>query len=261
MKVLALSDVHVDYRQNKTWLFDLCEQDNSDNILILAGDLTHDLKLLNQCFHKLSRSFLCVAFVSGNHELWTFGKHNRDSLQKFKSVNALAADHGVFTTPFQVNGIEITPIVGWYDYSFGTPCEKLAKSWMDFHACSWPDNMSIPEVNQWFIDQNRTSQSGGCQYKISFSHFLPRIDLLPDFIPASFRYLNPVMGSSLIEKKIRQNKSNVHVYGHSHINQDVVIEGIRYINNATGYPREKNYINRKIKCIYQSEYQLDMSKS
>jgi hypothetical protein len=31
---------------------------------------------------------------------------------------------------------------------------------------------------------------------ISFSHFLPRIDLMPDSIPPKFRLLSPVLGTT-----------------------------------------------------------------
>lgn len=39
---------------------------------------------------------------------------------------------------------------------------------------------------------------------------------------------------------------DIHVYGHSHINRNVRIDGIRYINNALGYPQESAIAARRL---------------
>ena len=50
--------------------------------------------------------------------------------------------------------------------------------------------------------------------------------------------LYPVLGTSLLEQQIRTLAPRMHIYGHSHVNRNLSIDGIRYINNAFGYPRE-----------------------
>jgi hypothetical protein len=61
---------------------------------------------------------------------------------------------------------------------------------------------------------------------------------MPSFIPASKRILYPVLGTALLEQHIRQLRPWVHVYGHSHVNQQIELDGISYLNNAFGYPSE-----------------------
>ena len=48
---------------------------------------------------------------------------------------------------------------------------------------------------------------------ITFSHFLPRIDLMPSFI--SHKHMFPVLRTALLDKQIRKLLSTLHVYGHS----------------------------------------------
>jgi hypothetical protein len=39
------------------------------------------------------------------------------------------------------------------------------------------------------------------------------------------------------------------VYGHSHINRSVRIDGVDYVNNAFGYPGEERIAARRLLCI------------
>ena len=42
----------------------------------------------------------------------------------------------------------------------------------------------------------------------------------------------------MIEERLRALGAGTHVFGHSHINLDLVIDGVRYVQNALDYPRE-----------------------
>ncbi|MEW8406943.1 MAG: hypothetical protein AB2688_19615, partial [Candidatus Thiodiazotropha taylori] len=81
---------------------------------------------------------------------------------------------------------------------------------------------------------------------ITFSHFLPRIDVMPNFIPHRFRDIYPVLGSPHLDTQIRALNSEIHIYGHSHVNRAVKIKGVRYINNAFGYPSETRIAAKRL---------------
>lgn len=55
-----------------------------------------------------------------------------------------------------------------------------------------------------FIGINEAYLGLNNKFIISFSHFVPRIDILPSSIPPSKRDLYPVLGSTLLEKQIRK---------------------------------------------------------
>jgi len=70
MRVFAVSDIHVDYKENLAWTLSLDNKEYANDILILAGDVTDKMSLLKQVLVSLAASFKAVMFVPGNHELW-----------------------------------------------------------------------------------------------------------------------------------------------------------------------------------------------
>jgi Icc-related predicted phosphoesterase len=139
--------------------------------------------------------------------------------------------------------------LAWYDFSFAVPCKKLLESWADFRACSWPQPFQPRDVNEYFLKKNVHHLNITNQTVISFSHFLPRIDLMPSYIPQVYHYLYPVLGSVLLEKQIRVLTPHIHVYGHSHVNRSVTLQGVQYINNAFGYPSEDRIARKRLLCV------------
>lgn len=253
MKVFAISDIHLDYKINQQWLAKLSKYDYQEDILILAGDISDNLQLLESCFSTLSKIFLNVLYVPGNHELWVVRNENLTSVQKFELIRRIASDHNIGMQPYSNNTLSIVPLLGWYDYTFGNPGQKLKESWMDFQACLWPESYTMSDVTDYFTHQNEHALKTENETIISFSHFLPRIDLMPERIPDAYRFLHPILGSTQIEAQIRALSSDIHVYGHSHVNRDITISGIRYVNNAFGYPRETKIARKEMLCIYEQD--------
>jgi hypothetical protein len=76
--------------------------------------------------------------------------------------------------------------------------------WMDFSHCRWPDTLETPTAqNRFFLQKNNLDELPAGKNVISFSHFLPRIDVMPGYIPHRFRDIYPVLGSPLLDKQIR----------------------------------------------------------
>lgn len=247
MRLFALSDIHVDYPDNARWVEGLSDADYRDDVLILAGDLTEDSGLLGWCLASFAAKFRQVLFVPGNHDLWVRrSPAEMCSLRKFEQVMTVAADSGVSTQPFHYGSTLVVPLLSWYDYSFGVPDKDLSVLWMDFRACRWPDGYGPEKVTEHFLGMNPKALPQAANRVVTFSHFLPRIDLIPVFVPLSMRHLDPVLGSSGIERQLRALGSNLHVYGHSHINRRVRIDGVTYVNNAFGYPQENMISARRL---------------
>ena len=153
--------------------------------------------------------------------------------------------------PFHHDGLSIVPLLSWYDYSFGEPSDELLEAWMDYRACRWPRQLSPREVTQHFLTFNDGFLDVTNEAVISFSHFMPRLDLMPAFIPAHRKMLYPVLGSTGLEDQIRRPKPAIHVYGHHHLNRNCTLDGVQYINNAFGYPHETTITAKQLKCIYE----------
>jgi len=77
-KILLLSDLHMDYAANQQWLHNLCTSSNNTNheeedddytqtLIIVAGDVSHDLEILQWTFQTLKQRFAEVVYTPGNH--------------------------------------------------------------------------------------------------------------------------------------------------------------------------------------------------
>lgn len=252
MRVFALSDIHVDYGVNARWVESLSTADYTQDLLILAGDVTDKLESLEWCLGTLAARFRQVLFVPGNHDLWVT-RDAGNSLEKLEKVTAAAASAGASMTPVHGEGISIYPLLGWYDYSFGPPSRRLKALWMDYRACRWPPGFDDPRVASHLAALNEAhlppSAAPAPGHKvITFSHFVPRGDI----VPASRRLGNlllPILGSEQLDRQLRRCGSTLHVFGHTHINRQVQIDGITYINNAFGYPNEQT--GKGLLCIHE----------
>jgi predicted phosphodiesterase len=252
MRLFALSDVHVDYKVNAEWIAGISATDYRDDILILAGDVAHTLGLLRWCLCTLVARFKKVLFVPGNHDLWVLKEgREKTSLQKFQDVLAVVASSGASMQSFCERGVSVVPLLGWYDYSFGDPGEELKSIWMDYEACRWPVGFGVKQIAAHFAALNATQAPVNGEKVITFSHFLPRIDLMPRLIPKEVRRLYPVLGTTLLEDQLRRLNSTIHVYGHSHLNRKVTIDGVLYVNNAFGYPHETRIASKRLLCIHE----------
>jgi hypothetical protein len=141
-------------------------------------------------------------------------------------------------------GYWIVPLLSWYDDTLDgdrsiDPSEL--EGWGDFHFCRWPEGLSKP--SQYFLSRNQGMLKDYDKPVISFSHFLPRRELLPAVETLRFKGLPRVAGSAELDRQIRAVGSIMHVFGHSHINRDLTIEGIRYVQHALLYPREREWLS------------------
>jgi len=254
MRVFAISDIHVDYDVNARWVESLSRADYQDDVLVLAGDVSDSVQRLGHCIESFARRFRKVFFVPGNHDLWVIRDPDvADSLRKFEIVNATARNAGAITAAEVVESVSFVPLLGWYDLSFGPLSQELLQIWMDFRACRWPQGWSVYDVASHFMAMNKPRAVSRSDVTISFSHFLPRIDLMPGFIGTSHRAIYPLLGSARLDQQLRECDPDIHVYGHSHVNRRVAIDGVLYVNNAFAYPHEEHIAAKALSCIHPAE--------
>ena len=248
MRVFAVSDLHVDFDGNARWLGSLSEQDYRSDILILAGDIADSTRLVEWGLSLLVARFGTVLYVPGNHELWVGrgegASTDETSLERFTRVCRIAEACGASTAPLTRGSLSIVPLFGWYDYSFGEPGPELRRRWIDFRACRWPNGFEVRDIAAHFLGLNEPALTTSNERVLSFSHFMPRADLLP--VREGRLVLHPVLGAAAIDEQLRQIGSTLHVYGHSHVNRRLTRDGVTYINNAFGYPSETHFTAKQL---------------
>jgi predicted phosphodiesterase len=253
MRILAISDLHTDFRENQLLLKQIPAVAYQHDSLIAAGDISGNLDTLSSTLALLRSKFKKVFYVPGNHELWV-RREMCTSVEKFFSVLALCETVGVQTSPEKVEGVWIVPLFSWYDSQFDEDNSGDAKAlggWADFYLCKWP--VGIGQVCEFFLKMNEPHLRSYDGPVISFSHFLPRRELLPPTERLRFKGLPKVAGCTALDAQIRQLQSCVHVFGHSHISCDRVIDGVRYIQNPLRYPRERMGAEFPVKVIVDTD--------
>jgi len=252
MRLFATSDVHTDFKDNMLWLQQLSDTAYRDDALIVAGDISDRLEIIRETLELLRAKFRHLLFTPGNHELWV-RREPINSIEKLQSILALCDELDVATTPLRLDEIWIVPLFSWYDGDFApemtTERAAARQSWADFHFCKWPEEAApLPD---YFLRLNEPHLKNYDAPVITFSHFLPRADLLPPVEYLRIRWLPSVSICAALDSQIRQLSSSVHVCGHTHISFDRVVDGIRYVQNAVRYPKERKAGSFPIKMIWQ----------
>jgi predicted phosphodiesterase len=249
MRLVAISDVHSDFRENRLLLEQLPDTRYRDDVLIVAGDIADRYPVIAATLALFRAKFRHVFYVPGNHELWV-RQGPQTSVDKFRHILDLCGTLGVHTRPAKIRGVWIVPLFSWYQASFDTENNgdtRTLAGWADFYRCRWPGG--ITDVAEFFLGLNEPYLKPYDGPVVSFSHFLPRPDLLPAIDKLRFKGLPKVAGCAGLEAQIRQLNSSLHVFGHSHISCDRAIDGVRYVQNPLRYPRERLFSGFPLKVI------------
>ena len=246
MRVFATSDLHTDYKENFQWLTELSDTAYRDDTLIVAGDISDRVEIIRETLLLLRSKFRHVLFTPGNHELWV-RRTEFDSIEKFYQVLQLCDDIGVVTKPLHLDGFWIVPLFSWYDGVY----DAEMNAWADFHLCKWPEHAQ--PLAEYFLRLNEPRLKSYDAPVITFSHFIPRAELLPPKEFMRFSWLPNVSICEALDAQIRQLESRVHVCGHTHTSFDEVIDNVRYIQNAVRYPKERRAGSVAVKMIFATD--------
>jgi Icc-related predicted phosphoesterase len=260
MRVLAVSDLHVDYEQNMAWCSQLCDAEYRNDVLVVAGDISHKLDLLEKCLNTLKSKFKQVFFSPGNHDLWVTAE-GENSIEKLEKVFQVCERVGVKTRTEKIEGVWFVPIASWYHASWDREEDWVdvlppRKVMADFRACKWPkglalqkdssiaelfDSFNDPELQnlETVLEIERESAFESACPVISFSHFLPRNELIPEKSKLFYKALPKAVGSDYLRRRIDDLKPDIHIFGHTHFSYDCYLDNVRYVQWPLAYPKEQ----------------------
>ena len=280
-RILALSDLHVDFPANMQYMQSFSNYDYTADTLIIAGDISDRLDHIETLLTSLKQKFHQVTFVPGNHEFWLRQKRFTDSIHKFEAIIALGDQLGVQTRPFTITShphtVQIIPLFSWYRQSEHDPDSLyIAKKdeafeespWTDDYLCRWPATLPtnrhtadyFAQLNEPHIHPNYNAPI------ITFSHTLPRRELMFGDLNMARQFANGrgtlpsyphdpvpefnfsrVAGCHKIEQQLRRLNAKLHIYGHQHRNRNRHIDGVTYVSKCLGYAREARVLGQRIK--------------
>jgi 3',5'-cyclic AMP phosphodiesterase CpdA len=254
--LLAVSDLHVGYAENREIVKGLWPRSASD-WLIVAGDVGEQVADVRWALSVLSARFAKVVWVPGNHELWT---HRRDPVQLrgeelYLHLVGLCREMGVLTPedPYPVwdgddGPVVIAPLFLLYDYTFRpegatTKAEGLERAYASGVVCT-------DEV--WLHADPYPSREAWCQARLALTE--SRLADLPPGVPTILVNHYPLIReptrilrypefaqwcgtTGTADWPVRFHAAVV-VYGHLHIPRTTWHDGVRHEEVSLGYPRE-----------------------
>lgn len=272
----AISDVHVELKENMEWLRHLPRFENS--VVLVAGDVGVSLMQVREALQLFKKKFDHVFYCYGNHETWchkSLGDEDfrpcADSFQKLDVLRELCQKEEVYVTPKLLQNVWVVPVLGWYHRSWDTepplqappnqelqhpplPGEKFAT---DTGACKWGGlaNASL-ELAQTLDKQNelwgiwplppeleenlQKPRGERKSWVLSFSHFLPELELMPEKRFLFTPNLTQIVGSNFIRERVKALQPDLHIFGHSHFPWDMTLsDGVRYKSWPLGTPAEQ----------------------
>ncbi|MEL5959168.1 metallophosphoesterase [Streptomyces sp. CLV115] len=255
-KLLAISDLHVGYPENRLVVEGLRSTTDQD-WLIIAGDIGELVSDIEWAVRLLGERFAKVVWTPGNHELWT---PPDDPVQlrgeeRYQHLVSLCRAAGVVTPedPYPVwhgpgGPVLVAPLFLLYDYTFRTGTarnkeESLAQAYRSGVVCSdefllHPD--PYPSREAWcrervIATERRLQEIDPELPTVLVNHFPlvrepTRILRHPEFA----QWCGTVRTS---DWHLRFRARTV-VYGHLHIPRTSWYDGVRFEEVSVGYPRE-----------------------
>lgn len=265
VRVWAVSDVHTDMRQNMSWIEDLSASEHADDVLVLAGDISNRREDVEATLAACKRRFSRVFFVPGNHDLWVPRRGGGDSLERLRGLLELCRALGVETGPGEVGEaagapgrLLVAPLLSWHHPQWDT--EPEIEAWgglrpahqvvSDYVLTRWPEPLRIEDgsvaravdaINDEVFDAAELSAKRCARTSLlTFSHFLPRLELNPEKRYLTSPNLAKAVGSTYLRDRVERLKPDMHVFGHTHFGFDMVVDGIRYLQAPLSYPNERD---------------------
>jgi len=255
-RLLALSDLHVGYPENRQIVEEIRPGSEQD-WLLLAGDTGELFSDVEWVLRTLSQRFARVVWTPGNHELWT---HARDPVrlrgeERYLALVDLCRGLGIVTPedPYPVwegpeEAVTIAPVFLLYDYSFrpdgaSTKEEGLALAYETGVVCSdesllHPDPYPSREAWCWARIEatERRLADRDPDLKVLFvSHYpLVREPTRVLWYPQFAQWCGTTRTH---DWHLKFNAAAV-VYGHLHIPRVTWYDGVRFEEVSIGYPRE-----------------------
>lgn len=253
-RLLAISDLHIGYPENRQHVEGLRPED-PDDWLIVAGDAGEMFSDVGWALATLANRFARVIWTPGNHELWTM---NADPVQlrgaqRYEALVKVCRKFGVLTPedPYPVwagpdGPVAVAPLFLLYDYTFrpdgaSTADEAIERAQEAGVVCT--DEL-------WLHPDPYPSRAAWCQARVADAEARLRAVDVPVVLVSHWPLLRsptlalrhqefaPWCGTVLTDGWHLRQQTAAAVYGHLHIPRTTWYDGVRFEEVSVGYPRE-----------------------
>jgi 3',5'-cyclic AMP phosphodiesterase CpdA len=255
-KLLAISDLHVAYQENRNIVEQLRPESAADWLLV-AGDVGERVADIEWALGTLSEHFAKVVWAPGNHELWTPREDPIDlrGEARYQHLVEVCRGLGVVTPEDEYpvwtgpgGPVQVVPLFLLYDYTFlpdGAATKEAALAMAHEVGVVCTDEMLLhpdpyPSRDAWCrarleVTARRLAARTPELPTVLINHF--------PLVRAPTRVLRyPVFaqwcGTESTADWHTRFGAVVAVYGHLHIPRTTWYDGVRFEEVSVGYPRE-----------------------
>ncbi|MFE3742377.1 metallophosphoesterase family protein [Streptomyces sp. NPDC059096] len=255
-KLLAVSDLHVVYDENRA-LVEGMRPESDEDWLIVAGDVAEKYADVAWALRLLSERFAKVVWAPGNHELWTHPQDPCDlrGEKRYLHLVELCRELGIATPedPYPVwrgqgGPVAVAPLFVLYDYSFRAPGATTTEE-----SLRVAHDAGIVCTDEYFLHPDPyEGRDAWCWARVAETERrLSAVDpglrtVLVNHFPL-VRHPTRVLrhpefaqwcGTERTADWHTRFRAAAVVYGHLHIPRVTWHDGVRFEEVSVGYPRE-----------------------
>ncbi|GLW10992.1 metallophosphoesterase [Microtetraspora sp. NBRC 13810] len=254
--LLAISDLHIGYPENRQILEGLRPR-SADDWLLVAGDVAEQVADVAWALELLAGRFAKVVWAPGNHELWT---HPRDAVtlrgvERYEHLVQTCRDRGVVTPedPYPTwtgpgGPVTVAPLLVLYDYTFRVDGVTTKEQALELAY----DKGVVCTDERFLHPDPYPSRDAWCEARIAETE--RRLAERPAGVPTVLVNHYPLVRDPTrilrypefaiwcgtertADWHVRFDAAAV-VYGHLHIPRTTWHDGVRFEEVSLGYPRE-----------------------
>jgi 3',5'-cyclic AMP phosphodiesterase CpdA len=255
-KLVAVSDLHVRYAENR----DIVERllpESDDDWLLIAGDVGEYVADIRWALALLSDRFAKVVWVPGNHELWTPANDpvQLRGVARYDHLIEICRELGVVTPedPYPVwegegGPVAIAPLFLLYDYTFRMPGMDSKET-----ALAVAEKAGVVCTDEFFLHPDPyPTREAWCRARLAATE--ARLAAVPQELPTVLVNHFPLVrepvrplrypefalwcGTEATADWPRRFRAAAVVYGHLHIPRLLISDGVPHQEVSLGYPRE-----------------------
>ncbi len=266
-RLLAVSDLHIGYPENRAYADSLAPE-HPDDWLIVAGDVGESCADVGFVLASLANRFARVIWTPGNHELWTL-PGDRVALRgaaRYDALVTVCRKFGVLTPeddfprwPGPDGPVTVAPLFTLYDYSFASSDGTAGDGRAGNGAADDARLAALAAARRAGItpmDEGRlhadpySSLAAWCAERVAatdrrLAEVTGPVVLVSHWplSPAPLAALRhpefaPWCGTTLTDGWHTREGVLACVYGHLHIPRGTRHDGVRFEEVSVGYPRE-----------------------
>lgn len=241
----AVSDLHGAVKANGARIDELVPADPAD-WLIVAGDVAESIDVVIRILGKLRHRYAQVIWAPGNHELFSRSQDKFRGKQRYAELVRRCREIGVLTPedPYPVfAGVTIVSLFTLYDYSFRRSGISVEQALAEAQSNNivMTDELAIApfvDIRAWCWDRlaysiKRLSRVSGPTVLINHWPLVSE--------PTQKLRLPEVAlwcGTRHTRAWASRYEARAVIYGHLHMPNELVVDGVKHVEVSLGYPRE-----------------------